>query len=126
VKDFFLDNARMYLQDYCVDGLRFDAVQFIQPDAIEYIVNALRREFPDKYLIAEYNPGDQESAAGWIVRSSWFLCDLGPRQSWDAFALLNGDNVVNRLLERIGNFSDPNPWASDNLPDRLPRSDLRR
>jgi len=112
VKDFFLDNARMYLRDYCVDGLRFDAVQFIQPDAIEYIVSALRREFPDKYLIAEYNPGDQESAAGWVdpygvlgFCATWDLSSPG-----ETFALLNGDNVVNRLLGRIGNFSDPNPW----------------
>jgi 1,4-alpha-glucan branching enzyme len=44
VKDFFLDNARIYLRDYRVDGLRFDAVQFIQPDAVEYIVNSLRAE----------------------------------------------------------------------------------
>jgi len=112
VKDFFLDNARMCLRDYRVDGLRFDAVQFIQPDAVEYIVNALRGEFPDKYLIAEYNPGDQDSAAGWIdpygVLGFCATWDLG--SPWDAFALLNGDNVVNRLLERIGNFSDPNPW----------------
>jgi len=112
VKNFFLDNARMYLRDYRVDGLRFDAVQFIQPDAIEYIVNALRREFPDKYLIAEYNPGDQDSAAGWIdpygaldFCATWDLSSPG-----ETFALLNGDNVVNRLLGRIGNFSDPNPW----------------
>jgi 1,4-alpha-glucan branching enzyme len=112
VKDFFLDNARMYLRDYRVDGLRFDAVQFIQPDAIEYIVGALRREFPDKYLIAEYNPGDQESAAGWVdpygilgFCATWDLSSPG-----ETFALLNGDNVVNRLLGRIGNFSDPKPW----------------
>ncbi len=66
VKDFFLDNARMYLRDYRVDGLRFDAVQAIQPDAVEFIVQELRREFPDKYLIAEYNPFDSyTSASGW-------------------------------------------------------------
>ena len=112
VKNFFLDNARTYLGDYAVDGLRFDAVQFIQPDAIEYIVNALRQEFPDKYLIAEYNPGDPQSAAGWIdpygtlgFSATWDLGSPG-----DTFALLNGDNVVDRLRARIGGFSDPNPW----------------
>src|SRR5262249_23668397 len=54
VKDFFLDNARLFLRDYRADGLRFDAVQFIQPDALQYLTGPLRREFPDKYLIAEY------------------------------------------------------------------------
>lgn len=112
VKNFFLDNARLYLRDYRVDGLRFDAVQFIQPDAVEYIVNALRREYPDKYLIAEYNPGDQESAAGWMdpygVLGFCATWDLG--SPGDTFALLAGDDVANRLLGRIGDFSDPNPW----------------
>lgn len=112
VKDFFLDNARMYLRDYGVDGLRFDAVELIQPDAVAFIVNALRREFPDKYLIAEYNPGDYQSAAGWVdpygvlgFCATWDLASPG-----DAFSLLAGNNVINLLLNRIGNFSDPNPW----------------
>ena len=112
VKDFFLDNARMYLRDYRVDGLRFDAVQFIQPDAIEFIVGSLRSEFPDKYLIAEYNPGDSESAAGWIdpyaVLGFCATWDLG--SPGDTFSLLSGNNVTNELLNRIGGFSDPSPW----------------
>lgn len=112
VKDFFLDNARMYLRNYGVDGLRFDAVQFIQPDAVAFIVNALRSEFPDKYLIAEYNPGDYQSAAGWVdpygvlgFCATWDLASPG-----DAFSLLAGNDAINLLLSRIGNFSDPNPW----------------
>ena len=112
IKDFFLDNGRMYLRDYRVDGLRFDAVQFIQPDAIEFIVQSLRTEFPDKYSIAEYNPGDYETAAGWLdpygVLGFCATWDLG--SPGDTFSLLGGSNVVNLLLNRIGTFSDPNPW----------------
>ena len=112
VKDFFLDNARMYLRDYRVDGFRFDAVQFIQPDAVEFIVNSLRSEFPDKYLIAEYNPGDYQSAAGWVdpfgVLGFCATWDLG--SPGDTFNLLAGNNVINLLLNRIGGFSDPNQW----------------
>ena len=63
VKDFFIDNGRMFLRDYRADGLRFDAVQFIPPDAVSEIVWQLRSEFPDRYLIAEYNPGDSQSAS---------------------------------------------------------------
>jgi hypothetical protein len=58
IRDFLLDNARLYLRGYRVDGLRFDAVQAIDPDAVRYIVGAVRNEFPDKYMIAEYNPYD--------------------------------------------------------------------
>jgi len=112
VKDFFLDNGRMYLRDYQVDGFRFDAMQFIQPDAIEFIVNSLRSEFPDKYLIAEYDPGDYESAAGWVdpygvlgFCATWDLASPG-----DTFNFLAGNNVIDLLLNRIGGFSDPNTW----------------
>lgn len=113
VKDFLLDNARMYLGDYRVDGLRFDAVQAMQPDAVKYVVQALRREFPDKYLIAEYNPYDANTSAtapedpyGTLgFCATWDMSSPG-----DTFSLLGGNNVVNLLLARIGSFSDPNPW----------------
>ncbi len=113
VKDLLLDNARMYLRDYRVDGLRFDAVQAIPPDAAAFVVQTLRREFPDKYLIAEYNPNDANTSAsapedpyGTLgFCATWDMSSPG-----DTFNLLNGANVVNLLLARIGSFSDPNPW----------------
>jgi len=113
VKDFLLDNARMLLGQYQVDGLRFDAVQAIQPDAVEYVVQTLRQEFPDKYLIAEYNPNDPttSTAPGVDPYGTLGFCatwDMG--SPWDTFNLLNSNNTVQLLLARIGGFSDPNPW----------------
>ncbi len=113
VKDFLLDNARMYLRDYRVDGLRFDAVQAIQADAVEYIVQTLRQEFPDKYLIAEYNPYDSSSAASPPqdpYGTLGFCATWDMNSPWDTFGFLNGTNVVNLMLARIGGFSDPNQW----------------
>ena len=113
VKDFLLDNARMLLGQYLVDGLRFDAVQAIQPDAVEYVVQALRQEFPDKYLIAEYNPNDPTtSVAPWSdpYGTLGFSATWDMNSPWDTFNLLNSNNVVPLLLARIGGFSDPNPW----------------
>lgn len=113
VKDLFLDNGRLYLRDYQVDGLRFDAVQAIPPDAVEFIVQNLRYEFPDKYLIAEYNPFDPgTSAAGWNdpYGTLGFCATWDMSSPWDTFSALNGTNVVDLLLNRIGNFSDPNQW----------------
>jgi 1,4-alpha-glucan branching enzyme len=114
VKDFFLDNARLFLRDYRIDGLRFDATQLVQPDAVEYIVGTLQREFPDKYLIAEYNPGDSDSAAppvdpflGLHFDATWDLA--GPGQ---AFAALSGSDPVGNLLALIGDFQNPAPWCS--------------
>lgn len=113
VKDFLLDNARMYLRDYRVDGLRFDAVQAIDPSAVSEIIWSLRNDFPSKYLIAEYNPNDPgTSVAPWHDPYG----SLGFCATWDmdspsrAFDILNSINVVDYLCTRIGNFSDPNPW----------------
>lgn len=113
VKDFLLDNARMYLRDYRVDGLRFDAVQAIQADAVEFIVQTLRQEFPDKYLIAEYNPYDSSSAASPPqdpYGTLGFCATWDLSSPWDTFGFLNGTNVVNLMMARIGGFSDPNQW----------------
>jgi 1,4-alpha-glucan branching enzyme len=114
VKDFFLDNARMFVRDYRVDGIRFDAVQFIQPDALQYITGPLRRDFADKYLIAEYNPGDPQSAAGPLdpfgtlgFSATWDLAS--PGRAYDA---LSGSNPVDDILALVGDFRNPNPWCS--------------
>ena len=113
VKDLLLDNARMYLRDYRVDGLRFDAVQAIPPDAVAFIVQTLREEFPDKYLIAEYNPYDASTSASGPedpYGTLGFCATWNMSSPWDTFNLLNGTNAANLLLARIGGFSDPNPW----------------
>ncbi|HEX4405273.1 MAG TPA: alpha-amylase family glycosyl hydrolase [Polyangia bacterium] len=114
IKDFFLDNARMFLRDYRVDGLRFDAIQLVQPDAIQYVVGSLQREFPDRYLIAEYNPGDghawgpaMDPFLGLHFAATWDLA--APSQAFDA---LSGVSPVDRLLSLIGDFQNPAPWCS--------------
>lgn len=118
VRDFFLDNARLFLRDYRVDGLRFDAVQLMQPDAVAAIVGALQQEFPDKYLIAEYNPGDSNSAAGpqdpylgLHFDATWDLASPG-----QTFAALDGQDPVSNLLALIGDFRNPAPWCSVRYP----------
>ena len=118
VKDFFLDNARLWLRDYRVDGIRFDAVQLIQPDAVQFIIGQLRSEFPDKYLIAEYNPSDDHSAAGPMDPFG----ELHFHATWDMngtsqmYAALAGSSPVDNLLTLIGDFRNPNPWCSIRYP----------
>jgi 1,4-alpha-glucan branching enzyme len=116
VKDLLLDNARLYLRDFRVDGLRFDAVQAIEPDALEYIIPTLRSEFPDKYLIAEYNPNDPSTSVmpwidPWGVFQFCAIWDMNTNTGspWDAISMLNGAGpgaIINNPLL----FSDPNNW----------------
>jgi 1,4-alpha-glucan branching enzyme len=115
VQDFLLDNGRLYLRDYRVDGLRFDAAQAIPAGALASLVQSLRQEFPDKYLIAEYNSGDTNTAAsppqdpfGTLgFCATWNLSSPG-----QTFDVLNGNNVIGQLSALIGQFLDPNPWHS--------------
>ncbi|MGL5405830.1 MAG: alpha-amylase family glycosyl hydrolase [Propionibacteriaceae bacterium] len=65
VRDFIRDNARMWLQDYHVDGLRYDMTPYITsvsgsgmdlPDGwslLRWINESLRADFPGKIFIAE-------------------------------------------------------------------------
>jgi 1,4-alpha-glucan branching enzyme len=112
VKDLLLDNARMYLRDYRVDGLRFDAVQAIQFDALEYIVPTLRSEFPDRYLIAEYNPNDAAtSVMPWIDPFGVFeFCATWDMNSpWDTINMLNNSGPAG-IINDQRLFADPNNW----------------
>ena len=74
VQDFFYQNARMYFEQYHADGLRFDVTTQINGNHLKLVVDRLRQEFPDKYLIAEHLPDHP-----WIVNDRAVLRDLGRR-----------------------------------------------
>ncbi|MGQ7394131.1 hypothetical protein ACTGZO_10885, partial [Streptococcus suis] len=49
VRRFFVDNALMWLDDYRVDGLRFDAVHAIANDAfLDAMAREIRAALPDR------------------------------------------------------------------------------
>ncbi|HEY2531095.1 MAG TPA: malto-oligosyltrehalose trehalohydrolase, partial [Xanthobacteraceae bacterium] len=54
VRDFFIDNALYWLEEYHFDGLRFDAVHAIfddnAPDIIDEIGDAVRRAMPSREI----------------------------------------------------------------------------
>ena len=47
VREFFLSNARYWVEEFHFDGLRLDATQSIKDESDEHIVNALTREVRD-------------------------------------------------------------------------------
>ncbi|MGH9278730.1 MAG: malto-oligosyltrehalose trehalohydrolase [Acidimicrobiales bacterium] len=59
VRTFFVDNARMWVRDYHVDGLRLDAVHAILDTSATHLLEELRAEVPPHaVLIAESDLND--------------------------------------------------------------------
>jgi 1,4-alpha-glucan branching enzyme len=97
VQDYFYQNARMYLEEYAADGLRFDVTTQIDGNHLRVVMDRLRAEFPDRYFIAEHLPDHP-----WIVDTGRFCA------TWDADAhhecqrALVGLDPVNRVKGILG------------------------
>ena len=105
VQDYFYQHARMCLEEYRADGLRFDMTQLINGNYLRNVTWKLRQDFPDKYLIAEHHPADP-----WIINTGNF------HATWDAEAhhecqrALAGDRPVDRLLSILDRQPFPHSW----------------
>jgi maltooligosyltrehalose trehalohydrolase len=72
VRDFFLHNALYWLEEFNVDGLRFDAVHAIADDSAKHILaeiaETIRATFPDRHihLVLE----NEENEAKWLDRDA--------------------------------------------------------
>lgn len=97
VRDFFEDNALLWLNEYRFDGLRFDAVHAIAEEAwLEALAARIRRETPGRHvhLVLE-----NERNAARLLR---------PRGGFDAQWNDDGHNVLHPLLtnECEGYYAD--------------------
>ncbi|RJQ13802.1 MAG: hypothetical protein C4560_13555 [Nitrospiraceae bacterium] len=97
VQDFFLQNARMYFDEFKADGLRFDTTTQINGNHLAVVTGELRSKYPEKYLIAEHLP-----AHPWITTFGNFCATWNSEVHHECQRALAGNDPVNRLLRVLG------------------------
>jgi len=97
VQDFFYQNARMYFEDYHADGLRFDVTTQINGNHLKLVVERLRRDFPNKYIIAEHLPDHP-----WIVDSGHFCATWQARSHHECQRALAGQDPLQKVKSFLG------------------------
>ncbi|HNY10592.1 MAG TPA: alpha-amylase family glycosyl hydrolase [Candidatus Wallbacteria bacterium] len=117
VKDFFLENAKMYFREYNADGLRFDLTNEIQNNSnyedgkkfLQYMTWHLKSEHPDKYLIAEHHPEGDD-----IIRNVGFHATWAANSHHEFQRAMYGEDPVNKIKNIIGK----NYGYGRNYPDQ--------
>ena len=74
VARFFIDNALMWLRDYRIDGLRFDAVHAIRnPDFLDAMAAEIRAALPDRpvHLVLENEENDAARLRDGAFDAQW-------------------------------------------------------
>jgi 1,4-alpha-glucan branching enzyme len=97
LRDYFYQNARMYFEDYRADGLRFDVTTQINGEHLKLVIDRLRNEFPEKYLIAEHLPDHP-----WIVKTGRFCATWDADSHHDCQRALAGQEPLNKVKSLIG------------------------
>lgn len=105
VRDFFYQNARMWLEEYRADGLRFDATTQINGEYLKLVVDRLRTEFPDRYLVAEHLPDHP-----YIVTTGRFCATWDADSHHECQRALAGQSPVDRVKGFIGWSGYEHPW----------------
>jgi 1,4-alpha-glucan branching enzyme len=97
VQDYFYQNARMYLEEYAADGLRFDVTTQIDGTHLRKVVGRLRDEFPDRYIIAEHLPDHP-----WIVNEGRFSATWRADVHHETQRALAGQDPVRKIRDVLG------------------------
>ena len=97
VQDFYYQNARLYLEYYHADGLRFDVTTQINGNHLKLVIERLRRDFPDKYFIAEHLPDHP-----WIVQEGQFCATWMARSHHECQRALAGNDALNKVKSFLG------------------------
>jgi 1,4-alpha-glucan branching enzyme len=97
VQDFFFDNAKMYITEYNVDGIRFDATTQIDGTKLRKVLWRIVSAHPDKYIIAEHLPDHP-----WITKTGNFNATWCARSHHEFQRAANGEDPVNKVASFLG------------------------
>jgi 1,4-alpha-glucan branching enzyme len=97
VQDFFYQNARLFLEQYHADGLRFDVTTQINGNHLQLVMERLRQEFPDKYFVAEHLPDDP-----WIINTGRFCATWHARTHHECQRALAGQDPLDKVKSVLG------------------------
>lgn len=97
VQDYFYQNARMYIENYKADGLRFDVTTQIDGNHLKLVMARLRQDFPDKYFIAEHLPDHP-----WIINDGHFSATWVARSHHECQRGLAGQDPLNKVKSFLG------------------------
>ncbi|MDX1929784.1 MAG: alpha-amylase family glycosyl hydrolase [Pirellulaceae bacterium] len=97
VKEFFYQNARQWLGEYEMDGLRFDVTTQINGNDLGVVIKRLREEFPDRYLIAEHLPDHP-----WIVKNVGFCATWHADSHHECQRALVGQSPIEKVKSFLG------------------------
>jgi 1,4-alpha-glucan branching enzyme len=87
----------MFLEEYDADGLRFDVTTQINGEHLKIVIDRLRREFPEKYLIAEHLPDHP-----WIVNTGRFCATRDADSHHECQRALAGQDPPNKVKTFLG------------------------
>ncbi|MDZ4796701.1 MAG: alpha-amylase family glycosyl hydrolase [Bryobacteraceae bacterium] len=97
VRDYFYQNVRMFFEDYNADGLRFDATTQIEGLHLKLVVDQIRQEFPNKYLIAEHLPDHP-----WITTDGRFCATWHAQTHHECQRALAGQDPLSKVKGILG------------------------
>ena len=111
VQNFLLDHARMLLNEYRGDGLRFDMAHTLTWDCTQHIIAGLREnpDWRDKYLIAEWT-SEQQDRWGQVIRELGFNAVWGMSDPFAFHRAVNEENTIDNLKSFIGWLGFDRPW----------------
>jgi 1,4-alpha-glucan branching enzyme len=111
VQNFLLDHARMMLNEYRGDGLRFDMAHTLTWECTQHIIAGLRENpyWRDKYLIAEWT-SEQQDRWGQVIGELGFNAVWGMSDPFAFIRAVNGENTIDNLKSFIGWMGFDKPW----------------